>query len=336
MDETRELYQQLVANLAHQFDYLEHERLALLREQHLLEQKRHAFEEVKKQMSSVLQLQENRVKLNVGGVKFVTSLDTLLMHPDSMLGSMFSGKYRLEKDEKGYFFIDRDGTHFRYILNFLRTGSLLVPEDPLIRRELQIEAEFYQIPSLIDLLAHPQGNGGEARFSKELCHKNLVLDSTATVATVATKGTSRVLIDTASVHSGKHYWEIRLDKLQNPNCVAVGVSRTTSNLSTYVGSTKDGWSIIVMNRENLKRWNSPTCEEYGKGGIFREGDTVGLLLDYTGGERGTLSFYINRVNQGEAFRNLPPHLFPAVSLHSKGDQVTILPFARLPDEMHDA
>jgi hypothetical protein len=35
MDETRELYQQLVANLAHQFDYLEHERLALLREQHV-------------------------------------------------------------------------------------------------------------------------------------------------------------------------------------------------------------------------------------------------------------------------------------------------------------
>jgi hypothetical protein len=43
----------------------------------------------------------------------------------------------------------------RYILNFLRTGSLLVPEDALIRKELQIEAEFYQIPTLIDLLAHP-------------------------------------------------------------------------------------------------------------------------------------------------------------------------------------
>jgi len=65
--------------------------------------------------------------------------------------------------------------------------------------------------------------------------------------------------------------------VKNPNCLAVGVSRTTSNLSTYVGSTKDGWSIIVMNRENIKKWNSPTCEEYGKGGIFREGDTIGLL-----------------------------------------------------------
>lgn len=50
------------------------------------------------------------------------------------------------QDEKGYFFIDRDGTHFRYILNFLRTGALLVPEDPLIRKELLIEAEFYQVP----------------------------------------------------------------------------------------------------------------------------------------------------------------------------------------------
>lgn len=33
----------------------------------------------------------------VRDVQFTTSLDTLLMHPDTMLGSMFSGKYRLEK-----------------------------------------------------------------------------------------------------------------------------------------------------------------------------------------------------------------------------------------------
>jgi len=121
MEDTRELYNRLVTNLSKQFDFLEHERLTLLREQQLLEQKRYAFEEVKKQMGSVLQLQENRVKLNVGGVKFVTSLDTLLMHPDSMLGSMFSGKYRLEKDEKGFFFIDRDGTHFRSRLSSIRS-----------------------------------------------------------------------------------------------------------------------------------------------------------------------------------------------------------------------
>lgn len=41
-------------------------------------------------------------------------------------------------------------------------------------------------------------------------------------------------------------------------------------------------------------------------------------------------------HQGEAFRGLPPHLFVALSLHSKGDQVSIVPCARPPEEMSDA
>lgn len=33
-----------------------------------------------------------------------------------MLAAMFSGRYPVPKDQDGYVFIDRDGTHFRYIL----------------------------------------------------------------------------------------------------------------------------------------------------------------------------------------------------------------------------
>jgi hypothetical protein len=328
LEECRVLFNQLQYNLNKQFECLQYERQSLAKERAIIEQKRQAFEEVKKTMTNVLQLQESRIKLNVGGCKFTTSLDTLLIYPESMLGSMFSGKYKIEKDEKGYFFIDRDGTHFRYILNFLRSGTLLMPEDPVVKRELLVEAEFYQIKPLIDLIMH--GPQKEVRFSRELVHKNITLDSTRTIATVSTKGTCRVIVDTPSISTGKNFWEFRLDKLQNPNCIAIGVTRTTGNLSAYVGSSKDGWSLIVMNRENMKKWNSPTCEEYGTG-VFKEGDTVGMLLDYTNGERGTLSFYLNGTNQGEAFRNLPPHLFPTVSLHSKGDQVSLLP-SRVPED----
>ena len=65
--------------------------------------------------------QSNQVKLNVGGHKFTTTLETIRSR-ECMLSTMFSGRFDLQADDKGYYFIDRDGTHFRYILNYLRDG----------------------------------------------------------------------------------------------------------------------------------------------------------------------------------------------------------------------
>ncbi|KAL6078778.1 BTB (POZ) domain-containing protein [Balamuthia mandrillaris] len=327
LEDTAALFCQLKQDLGHQWRILQREKYRLKKDYEALDAKIQTFEEIKQQMQSVLQIQHNRVKLNVGGVKFVTSLDTLLMYPDSMLGNMFSGRYNIEKDEKGYFFIDRDGTHFRHILNFLRTGSLVLPDDPSIVDELRIEAEFYQIKPLLEALS--QGLRTQSlEFSPWLVHPNIVLSPDRKSAYVATKGTCRVLLHGASVYEGRHYWEIRLESLQNPNCIAIGVTRTSGDLGAYVGSSKDGWSCIVMNRENMKRWNSPVCENYGKGGIFQEGDHVGILLDYTAsekGDKGVLAFYVNGVYQGPAFNDVPPHVFPAVALHSKGDKITLVP-----------
>ena len=69
-----------------------------------------------------------------------------------MLHAMFSGRFDSKPAEDGSYFIDRDGSHFRYILNYLRTGQLVVPEDKIIRKELLTEAEFYQVQGIIDEL----------------------------------------------------------------------------------------------------------------------------------------------------------------------------------------
>ena len=45
--------------------------------------------------------------------------------------------------------IDRDGTHFRFILNYLRTGAVSAPPDPASKQELAIEADYY----CLDVLA---------------------------------------------------------------------------------------------------------------------------------------------------------------------------------------
>jgi len=65
---------------------------------------------------------------------------------------MFSGRFDTKAAEDGSYFIDRDGTHFRYILNYLRTGQLIVPKDEIIRKELLAEAEFYQVEGMIKAL----------------------------------------------------------------------------------------------------------------------------------------------------------------------------------------
>lgn len=64
------------------------------------------------------------VQLNVGGHLFSTSLSTLRKHPDSKLAEMFTGQPKLRTDTQGRCFIDRDGSHFGAVLDFLRTEQL--------------------------------------------------------------------------------------------------------------------------------------------------------------------------------------------------------------------
>ena len=90
------------------------------------------------------------VKLNVGGQYFTTSRQTLTRDPNSMLAAMFSGRHKQETTGDGSFFIDRDGTHFRFILNYLRDGELILPEGATFLKELEAEAKFYQLQGILD------------------------------------------------------------------------------------------------------------------------------------------------------------------------------------------
>ncbi|XP_058737198.1 FH protein interacting protein FIP2-like isoform X1 [Vicia villosa] len=91
------------------------------------------------------------LRLNIGGKKFSTTIDTMThREPESMLAAMFSGRHTLPQDpHKGYVFVDRDGTHFRHILNWLRDGVVPTLEEAEYA-ELLREAEYYQLLGLVD------------------------------------------------------------------------------------------------------------------------------------------------------------------------------------------
>ncbi|KXJ08368.1 BTB/POZ domain-containing protein KCTD21 [Exaiptasia diaphana] len=113
-----------------------------------LRQEKDAFDSVAKKLEHVHF--SSTIKLNVGGQFFTTSLQTLTKDAGSMLHAMFSGRFDTKPAEDGSYFIDRDGTCFRYILNYLRTGKLLLPDDELVGKEVLEEAKFYQIQGIVD------------------------------------------------------------------------------------------------------------------------------------------------------------------------------------------
>ncbi|KAL8559467.1 hypothetical protein ACOMHN_037131 [Nucella lapillus] len=103
-------------------------------------------------MEEMNNIQKGRIKLDVGGHVFTTSQLTLTREADSMLAAMFSGRHGLKKEEDGTIFIDRDGTHFRYILNYLRDGGLstdALPRNKQTLRELRNEAVYFQLHGLV-------------------------------------------------------------------------------------------------------------------------------------------------------------------------------------------
>ncbi|KFW11623.1 Putative potassium channel regulatory protein, partial [Eurypyga helias] len=110
------------------------------------------------------------VVLSVGGVRFVTRASTLQQFPESRLARMLNDDDREFKLVNGEFFVDRDGTLFSYILDFLRTLQVSLPTDFSDWQRLRREAEFYGLCSLADLLSQehllkPRLEILEVRFS---------------------------------------------------------------------------------------------------------------------------------------------------------------------------
>ncbi|KAM4618986.1 BTB/POZ domain-containing protein kctd15-like [Polymixia lowei] len=90
------------------------------------------------------------VHIDVGGHMYTSSLATLTKYPESRISRLFNGTEPIVLDSlKQHYFIDRDGDIFRYILSFLRTCKLLLPEDFKDFPQLYEEARYYQLTPMV-------------------------------------------------------------------------------------------------------------------------------------------------------------------------------------------
>lgn len=103
------------------------------------------------QPSAMVDAPPEVLELNVGGVTYATRRDTLLREPKSFLAEALCDPEHA-RDARGRLFLDRDGVLFRYVLDYLRDGALVLPESFREHKRLAREAQHYRLPGLEAIL----------------------------------------------------------------------------------------------------------------------------------------------------------------------------------------
>ncbi len=153
---------------------------------------------------------------------------------------MFNGSMPTTVDDDGRFFIDRDGSLFAHILNFLRSSQLALPEGFSNLDGLAVEADFYQIEPLIQAInniKHPPRP--KAQYGHLLEVIEIRTGSTATMPT----NNSRI----KTIISGRRNVITSL-----PPCYVGGIERLQGrDLESYVELELNGSNIRLRLAEYL-------------------------------------------------------------------------------------
>ena len=133
------------------------------------------------------------IDLNVGGVGYTTTRQTLTSHSQSHLSQLFSGddvnrKSQLARDSRGRYVIDRDGALFRFVLDFLRSSRLALPENFLERERLRQEAEFYRLDDMVTALSQLSISKNASKSLNSNPNGTDVTSASATASSLTTTG----------------------------------------------------------------------------------------------------------------------------------------------------
>ena len=82
------------------------------------------------------------VKFNVGGTRYEVARSLIEMHPDTMLARVVSKEWQLDPSKE--VFIERNGSRFKYVLDYLRDGKALVSND-VCKESILAELQYFGI-----------------------------------------------------------------------------------------------------------------------------------------------------------------------------------------------
>ena len=127
------------------------------------------------------------------------------------------------------------------------------------------------------------------------------------------------VMGTASMSNGLHQWEIKMDfmaEFDEEEEIFIGVAVKNINLSRCP-MEMEYWGFMCLASKKFSQNNN---EDYGDG--ITTGDVIGVKLQFEDG-KGLLSFSKNGNDFGNAFCEIPPGVYPAVTLNYPKMQVSL-------------
>ena len=122
------------------------------------------------------------------------------------------------------------------------------------------------------------------------------------------------MIGSSQFSEGKIFWDVLVANTLSGN-VSIGVGTGSMNLSSYVGNDTYGFAYYG---NNGKVENGGSDKAYGTKLVT--GDIIRVKIDMGSNQ---LFFEKNGESLGLAY-TIPNPIYPALSLHSPGDKLTIL------------
>ncbi|EGD75412.1 hypothetical protein PTSG_06488 [Salpingoeca rosetta] len=303
-------YQELTAVFEEEVDMLRRDRNALAEEK--------ATWEVLATKLDASVVPQSRVKLDIGGTVFATSKQTLTKFAKSFFAGMFSGRHELQPEDDGSFFVDRDPFVFRHVLNFMRGQPPKL--DRLSKAELEAlreDAEFYQLPELLEALTPPK--------------------PTTCKFTPGEKYTLNTRQDTVTKTVDNYQWDtnalgeaipatgittVRFTIMQTGGAILLGLAPSSFNRDGTSMFNQSGWFVHT----NSTLYSGPPTSFRGKTydastGRLSNGAVVDMVVDRNAR---TISFIVNGTNAGVAYQNVfqpTDELFPCAILYQHNDSV---------------
>ncbi|GMH33978.1 hypothetical protein BSKO_01812 [Bryopsis sp. KO-2023] len=177
---------------------------------------------------------DSPIILNVGGILYTTSADTLKAVDSSYFSLMLNGVWEPSRTKDGHIFVDRNGKLFEYVLEYLRDHSQAdsedypLPDDLSSLRALKREADFYLLPALVARISKIEevAEGGERDKAettpkqnwsieeKEQFEKERYERDTETESSVFREGEVGTEFDVAYSAVTSHYPQFSEEKIQ--------------------------------------------------------------------------------------------------------------------------